>query len=311
MIIRGIDRLFINVPDLDKAIDFYHGDVGMDVVASGSLDQVMLGDLWGLDGNVTGRSACVKNAKQATAIELVELKPTPQESIRDGANTYDYGYFDVCYLVSSADKVEREFKSKGYRFYSDTYRYPTWPEGEEASEAFIYGPAREMVGIVELFNPPVTEDQKLDSDFWTILDMAQVVDSMEEALRFYGDALGLTLISDNAKLPPGFLDEVLHLPSGTRARIAMFNHPQSNGPTVELLETSAKGKALISSPKKLGIFMMAFESDNIQGEIEKVKGQGFKVISGPVEIQANLHGKLKAAHIEGPNKIRVELFQKV
>jgi len=57
--------------------------------------------------------------------------------------------------------------------------------------------------------------------------------------------------------------------------------------------------------------MMAFESDDMQGEIEKGKGKGFKVISGPVEIQTNLHGKLKAAHIEGPNKIRVELLHKV
>jgi len=91
------------------------------------------------------------------------------------------------------------------------------------------------MAIVELFNPPVTDDQKLDGDFWTILDMAQVVESIEEAFRFYGDALRLSFFSDNAKLPPGFLDEVLHLPSGTRSRIAMLDHPQSNGPVVQSL----------------------------------------------------------------------------
>ena len=311
MITSGIDRLFINVPDLEKAVEFYHGIVGMDVVARGALQQAMLADLWGLPSHTTGRSACVRNARQATAIELVELKPAPGESIRDNANTYDCGFFDVCYLVSSADKVERDLKSKGYRFFSDSYRYPTWPDGEEAIEGFIYGPAREMVAIVELFNPPVTDAQKLDGDFWTLFDMAQVVGSMEEAFRFYGDALGLTLISDNTRIPPGFLDEVLHLPPGTRARIAMFNHPQSNGPVVELLETSARGRALAASPEKLGIFMVAFESDDIQEDIRRVKEKGFKVISGPVETEANLHGKLVAADIEGPSTMRVELFQKI
>ena len=311
MIVSGIDRLFINVPDLAKALDFYHGIVGMKVVARGSLDSLILGNLWGLPKNVTGRSACVKNAKQPTAIELVELHPVPSEAARDNAKTYDYGLFDVSYIVSDAKKVERILKEKGYRFLTDPYRFPTWPGGIESTMGFVYGPAREAVGIVQLFNPLPSEEQQLDGDFWTMMDMAQIVESIEEATAFYRDALGLTVVLDNSVIPPGFFDTVLHLPKDTKPHVVLSTNPQSKGPVVETVEFSAKGKAILASPQKLGIFMIAFESSDLEDDLSKVRKQGFNVISGPVPAETSLHGKIKAADIEGPNKIRVELFQKV
>jgi hypothetical protein len=68
---------------------------------------------------------------------------------------------------------------------------------------------------------------------------------------------------------------------------------------------------LTSSPEKLGIFLVAFESDDLQADIARVKEKGFKVLSGPVEIQSNLHGKIKAAHVEGPSNIRAERPEKI
>jgi len=283
----------------------------MEVVASGSLDQAMLGDLWGLDGNVTGRSACMRNTKQTTAIELVELQPAPSEGARDKAKTYDYGLFDITYIVSDAKKVEQTLKGQGYRFLTDPYRFPTWPGGLESTMGFVYGPGGEAVGIVQMFNPLPSEDQQLAGDFWTMMDMAQIVESVDEAIVFYRDALGLAVVMDIREIHPGFFDSVLHLPKDTKPRIVQLNNPQSTGPVVETVEFSVKGKVIAASPQKLGIFMLAFESSDLEGDLARIKNKGFKVTSGPVQLETPLHGRVNAANVEGPSEISVELFQKV
>jgi len=311
MIISGIDRIFINVPDLEKGLGFYQDIVGMEVVTKVDIDYAILEDLWGLSRGIKGRSACLKNKKQPTLIELVELQPAPKESARDGRKTYDYGPFDVCFLVSDAMKVEKMLKKRGYQFLTRPTRYPPFPSGEEASEGFVYGPANELVAILQFFNPIPSDAQRLDGDFWTMLDVAQVVDDMDRAFSFYRDALGLVVLSDNTQVPAGFLDTALHLPQNTKPHMAMVNHLQSKGPAVELLDLSAKGEAIDSSPEKLGIFLISFESSDLDGDLSLVKGQGFRVISGPVQVEAPLHGKVKAAGVEGPSNIRVELFQKL
>lgn len=311
MILGGIDRLFINVPDLDKAIGFYHNVIGMDVVASGTLDKVMLGALWALDGNATGRSACMRNVKQPTAIELVELQPTPSVGARDNAKTYDYGLFDITYLVSDIKKVEQILKGAGYSFLTDPYRFPMWPGDLESAMGFVYGPGGEVVGIVQMFHPLPSEEQQLAGDFWTMMDMAQIVESVDETTSFYQDALGLSLISDHTKLPPGFLDPVLHLPKDTKPRIVCFNNPRSAGPVVETVELSVRGKGIAASPQKLGIFKLAFESSDLEDDLARIENKGYKVTGGPAKLGTPLHGTVIAADIEGPSEISVELFQQV
>jgi catechol 2,3-dioxygenase-like lactoylglutathione lyase family enzyme len=282
----------------------------MKIVAQGNLDPVILQKLWGLDNDVSGRTTFLRNSKQSTAIELVELKPRPTTKIRDHAATYDYGLFDVCYLVSGAETAANSLKKKGVKWLTEPYTYPPLWSGSEIIEGFAYGPAKEIIASVEYIKPPVANEKRLVGDWWAMMDMAQFVENMQKAMLFYRDALGLQVVSDTVP-PTGFFDEILHLPSDTATRIVLFNFPQSNDPVVEVLETSAKGKPLAASPGQIGIAMLAFESNALEADIAKVTEKGFQVLTGPVEVNSMLHGKIKAADVEGPSKIRVELFQKI
>ena len=309
MITSGIDRCFISVADMDKALAFYRNIIGLQVIAEGNLGSDILHTLWGLPNHVSGRSICLRNTRQLTSIELIQLKPIPVEASRDRASSYDYGLIDVCFLISNTTRVQKIFEKKGYGIFSPPYHYPPWPSGSDIIEGFNYGPSKEVIACVEYLKPPVVEQRRLDGDFWTMMDMAQIVDDMEKALVFYRDALGLQLVSD-ATLPPGFLDDVLRFPKNTKARIVLLNHPESNGPVVEILETSAKGKAMEQSPLEAGIFMLSFESNDLNSDIDRIKSKGFSILSGPADVKTALHSTVKAVDIGGPGKIRIELFQK-
>jgi catechol 2,3-dioxygenase-like lactoylglutathione lyase family enzyme len=308
MIISGIDRCIISVPDLENALTFYRDTVGMSEIAGGTVDNTVLHDLWGLPGNVTAQSAILRNKKQPTALELVEFDPTPTTSARDGAAVYDYGFFNVIYLVPDAEKIRKIVDGLGYKWLTKPYHYPPMWSGSRVIEAWFYGPAREVVAVIEYVHPPLAEERRLDGDWWTFFSMAQFVEDMEQGVSFYRDALGLKLISDSTP-DPGFLDEPLHLPDNTELRVCLFNHADSNGSILEVVQTSAKGKRIPSTVNQLGIIMLTFESDNLEVDLAAISSGGFTVLSGPVQVETSLHGKVIASIVEGPGRTHIELFQ--
>lgn len=312
MIVSGIDRLFINVPDLSKSLDYFENMVGMRVVAEGPLDKAITQQLWQLPADTSGRSVCLRNSKQPTAIELVEIKPTPRESSRDKAKGYDYGYFDVAYGVADAGKAEKAILDLGYTFFGGPLKYhidkPN-SEGVDVIEGLAYGPGKAIVAILEFLKPPLPDEFKQSGNFWNMFDMAQIIESAETGIKFYRDILGLSLITD-VNISPDIAESLLHAPKSSKVRLMGFNNPKSKGPQVEILEFSTKGRALNASAKTLGIFMLSLESNDLNGELSALNRNGFKTISGPVSVNATLHGKVLVADVEGPSKLRVELFQK-
>jgi catechol 2,3-dioxygenase-like lactoylglutathione lyase family enzyme len=144
-----------------------------------------------------------------------------------------------------------------------------------------------------------------------IVDSAQMVEDIDEAIRFYRDILGLKLEGDY-KLPRGLVDEVLVLPPETDVRMAFFNKEGSKAPLVEFLEYSLKGKSLapVAKPPNLGIFMISFETDDLSGLMEKFNEEKIKILTGPVEMELAPHGKIQTIIAEGPGKVMVEFYEK-
>ena len=67
------------------------------------------------------------------------------------------------------------------------------------------------------------------------------------------------------------------------------------------------------SPKKVGgptphneIYHLGFETDDLLGEVEKMKARGVKIVQGPVHNP----GQRPYAFAEGPDGIHIELIQR-
>jgi len=317
MITTGIERILISVRDMDESLAFYRDEVGMQVVADQNLDPAKIQQLWNLSKGTKARAVFLKNEEQSTLLELIEFKPHSGRAIREGAQIRDYGIYDIALLVKDLDKTHRDLIGKGFKFISPPIRWV--PRASfvpfDSSEAILNGPNDMPIALMELWGEGHPEVKK--GNYGMIVDSAQMVEDIEEVIRFYRDILGLTLQGDH-KLPRGQVDELLKLPPGTDVRIAFFNKEGffnkevSSGPLVECISYSIKAKSLaaVAKPPNLGVFMIAFETDDLSGLMEKFKEEKIKVLSGPVEMESGPHGKINTIIGEGPSKVMVEFFEK-
>jgi hypothetical protein len=142
-----------------------------------------------------------------------------------------------------------------------------------------------------------------------MLDSAQFVEDMDKVIKFYGDILGFNKIFDQV-LPMGLVDEVIKVPSGTEVRMVIFHKTGSNTPIFEFLQCSIKGEYLSAKPPNLGIFAISLESNDLSGLTNKIVKEGFQILSGPVKLKVGTHGKISTITVEGPNKEKLEFFEK-
>jgi len=306
MITSGIERIIISVRDMDESLAFYRDWVGMKVVIDQHLEPDMIQHLGNLYEGTKARAVFLKNEEQSTLLELIEFRPHSGRMIREEAKPWDYGIYDIAFLVRDLDKTYNNLIKKGFTFLSPPITYP-FPFG--VKEAILIGPNEMPIAHIEIVSSPKPE---IKEDYGKIVDSAQMVEDMDEVIRFYKDILGLTPQGDY-KLPRGLVDEVLTLPPGTDVRIAFFNKEGSEGPLVEFLKFSLKGKSLtsVAKPPNLGIFMISFETDDLSRLIEKFKREKVEIISGPVEMDVAQQGRIKTITVEGPSKVKIEFFEKV
>jgi catechol 2,3-dioxygenase-like lactoylglutathione lyase family enzyme len=308
MIATGIEKIVISVGNMDESLAFYRDQVGMKVVAEQRPEPEMIQKLWGLSLGTEAHAVFLKNEEQSTLLELIEFQPNSGKTIRGGAQPWDYGIYDIAFLVRDLEQTYKDLVGKGFKFLSPPIPYsPDWVP-YDAKENILIGPNEMPIALIELVNAPPSQ---FKGAYGKIVDSAQAVENMDEVIRFYGDILGLSLMGD-MKLPRGLIDEVLMIPEETDVRIAFFNKEGSEGPLVEFLEYSCKGKSLASAakPPNLGIFMISFETDDLSGLIEKFNKENVKIVSGPIEMEVGPHGMVKTIVVEGPSKAMIEFIEK-
>jgi len=308
MVTSGIERILISVKDMNESLAFYRDWVGMKIVADQTLDFKKIQLLWNLSSETKARAVFLKNEEQSTMLELIEFQPHSERTIREESKPWDFGIYDIAFLVKDLEKTYDVLIKKGFTFVSPPVPYsPEWVPFN-VKEAILIGPNEMPIAHIEIVG---AQKPEFKGDYGKIIDSAQIVEDMDEVIRFYRDILGLALQGDY-KLPRGLVDDVLTLPSGTDSRIAFFNKEGSEGPLVEFLELSLKGKSLapVAKPPNLGIFAISFETDDLSGLIEKFNQEKIRIISGPIEMEIAPHGMLDTIIVEGPSEVMVEFFRK-
>ncbi len=307
MIKNGIARILIGVRDLSESVEFYRDNFGMSVVADYPLNSATINQLWNLPPGTTGHSVSLKNDEQTTLLELIEFKPNSGKFIRTGGNTTDYGLFTIAFRAKDVDAAYNRFKQQGYKFICPpiTYTFSLGPV--TVKEAIMVGPNETPIVFIERLSEPIPE---VKGDFGVMLDASQVVADMEEVTKLYGDILGLTTIFDQV-LPQGMIDDILNLPTGTESRMAFITQPGSKTPVLEFIQSSVQGKDLsdLAQPPNLGIFAIAFATDNLAALIEKLQNHGIKILSGPIEISISDRESANAIVVEGPNGVNLQFFE--
>lgn len=115
--IHGIDHTALSVPDMDKAIEFYHGVLGFEVEMNAGWPSgaKILDDLVGLP-NSASKVAMLRLG--TTRIELFQYQ-NPQGMPQDPDRPVcDHGIIHICLSVSDIEDEYRRLSEAGVRFNS-------------------------------------------------------------------------------------------------------------------------------------------------------------------------------------------------
>jgi catechol 2,3-dioxygenase-like lactoylglutathione lyase family enzyme len=293
---------------MDESLAFFRDFVGMSVVGENRLDSSILQKIWALPDDATAKVVFLKMEEQPTLLELIQFKPHSGKHIRDNAKNWDYGIFDVAFTVRDLEKTFKILTEKGYSFPTPPTPYtPTFSPGLKVLYSICMGPNKMPIPHFQYLEPAPPVMKK---DYGRIVDSAQIVEDMDEALRFYRDILKLAVLSD-APFPAGLLDELLGLPAGTEGRIVLLNMNESQSPLVELIQLSEKGTSLADRavPQNIGVFMIAFETKQLDELHTKLKTEGYKILTAPTEVELSPYGRIRLIIVEGPSMVNVEFFE--
>jgi hypothetical protein len=93
--------------------------------------------------------------------------------------------------------------------------------------------------------------------------------------------------------------------------MAFLLMPPTATPAVELIRCTPPGKSLEQAicPNNLGLYAMAFKVEDLEALMTKVRASGHKILTGPVEMEIPVHGRIRAAVVSGPNQALLEFFE--
>jgi len=305
MTTSGIMRMVISVKDMDESVAYYRDVLEMSVVNRDVLKSRQLCSLYGLDEGAAAEVAILKNDVQPTILELIQFTPNTGRYIREGTRPYDFGLFDVALRTRNAAEAQERIRSRGYKVQCPAVEYTADWAKVTVKEAVVIGPDEVPNALIER----VTNPTPIDGLFGEFTDNAQVVEDMEEAIRFYSDTLGLPKVFDMV-LPKNLVNEIVGIPRDEEVRMTMFVKDKT--PLVECLEYSIKGKTLapVARPANLGLFMIAFETDDLAAQMEKVRENGFNILAGPIDVPDVAFSHVRSITVSGPSGIMIELYQR-
>jgi len=306
MIVNGLDRILVSVADMDESIKFYRDKMAMEIVGEQKLSKTLLQELWHLPKETEARAVFLHKGDRPTLIELVEFTPKSKAYIRpDGSDNFNYGLYDIGFRVADMEKSYDILKSE-YTFINPpkTYKAP-WTD-VTVKEVVMITPDRVRNAFMQSGTTTV------DGDFGLITTNAHFTEDIDAANKFYSDVLGYKIVFDKT-MPDGLVNSILGIPEGCAPRISMAFKPGSKAPVPEFIDCGLKGTNVNerSGPTDIGMFSVAYEVEDIDSVLAKVKENENKLLSETLEIYIPTIGKIKTVMVEGPDKVKHELYQRV
>ncbi len=232
-VVRAVGPIGMTVADADRSIDFYSRVLGFEKVSDV--------EVWGrefeqLQGVFGLRMRVVRMRLGDESIELTEYLAPKGRPMPPDSRGNDRWFQHVAIIVSDMDRAYARLREHRVQHASPApQRLPDWNPTAGGIRAFYF---RDPDGhfLEFLWFPAGKGDAKwhgaTDRLFLGIDHTAIVVGDTASSLRFYRDALGLTVAGESENYGPE--QEWLNNVFGARLRITTLR--ASTGPGVELLE---------------------------------------------------------------------------
>ncbi len=304
---QGIMRISVSASDLATTKAFFDDVMEMNFVAEGELDKETVKALYGMDA--TAKYAMYQNNLQNTLVQVMEFDPKPTKKAREGFNVWDGGYFDIAYRCQDNDQAYARFTEMGYEFPTPPYRYVTSWSNSEVLEAVMYGPDNIPIALMG----KTKSTPAFEGTFRNMPDSVLIVDSIEEADKYYVDTLGVTKVFDMV-LEEGLVEPIFNLEGNAQIHMTMYMGADAATPVIEIISFEALDGVSITEKGGVlgdyaGKFSTCYQVENLEEAIAKHEANGFGKYAEVAEYELAPYGKVRSVLVYGPSKALVELFE--
>lgn len=303
----GIMRISVSASDLATTKAFFDDVMEMDFVAEGELDKETVKALYNMDA--TAKYAMYKNGLQDTLVQVLEFDPKPTKKAREGFNVWDGGYYDIAYRCQDNDEAYAKFSSMGYEFPTPPYRYVTSWSNSEVLEAVMFGPDNIPIALMG----KTKSTPEFEGTFRNMPDSVLIVDSIEEADKYYVETLGVQKVFDMV-LEEGLVEPIFNLEGNAQIHMTMYMGTNLATPVIEIISFEALDSVSITEKGGVlgdyaGKFATCYQVENLEEAIAKHEANGFPKYAEIAEYELAPYGKVRSVLVKGPSQALVELFE--
>ena len=304
---QGILRISVSASDLEVTKNFFDEVMEMNFVAEGELTKETVKSLYGMDA--TAKYAMYKNDLQNTLVQVLEFDPKPTKKAREGFAVQDGGYFDIAYRCQDNDEAYAKFSAMGYEFPTPPYRYVTSWSNAEVLEAVMYGPDNMPIALMG----KTASTPAFEGTFRNMPDSVLIVESIEEADKYYVDTLGVSKVFDMV-LEGGLVEPIFNLEGNAQIHMTMYMGTDAATPVIEIISFEALDSVSITEKGGVlgdyaGKFATCFEVENIEEAVAKHEANGFAKYGEITEYELAPYGKVRSCVVHGPSKALMELYE--
>lgn len=315
---RGLRAVTLSVGDLEAALRLYEGLLGMRVRASWEEGYGGLFRICGFDAQLRARAAWLESPGASEgAIRLLQFVPAPSASVTDGARPYDHGLVkNLDFFTDDVEGAYARFTSAGHRFLSPPVTYSVgWGGAVQATEAHLPTGDGVKLALAKLTGAPrpAFGAATRESRFTEIAAATQVVADFSRAQAFYVEAFDCVPSAETVVDDPGLV-AALHLPPGTRLRLAFIGPPQAVGGKVGLVAyegdgvKDARSLAALTDPPRRGALALSLAVEDTDHAHARALVAGASEVCAPVDRDLPPFGEVRASSVRSPDGILHELL---
>jgi len=185
--IGALKQAMISVDQFELSVAFYKNIIGFEVILESDIQADMVARLWHLPEGTTAEVVVLsKPGIQWGQLRLVKFSPKSKTIIREKANNWDPGIFDIAFLGEDATQTHGILKQEGIGC-SEIGVYDI-PDYENMRLREILAKGLDGVAIAFLHYDPPYKPKNLE-EFSEVLHSVVIVADMQRSLRFYRDLL--------------------------------------------------------------------------------------------------------------------------
>lgn len=295
------------VPNLEKSIEFYHGGLGLEVVAPPApltpANSTLVQKAVASNPAARARSATMSLPGSNFQLMLIEFSGIEGKPFKQ--HLYDPGVTRLSIQVRDIDKAFERVKDRGIEV-PTTSAGPVYTQRprNNTRAVMMNDPDGFVFEFVQSGAPPQTDVPESSNIYNARSSLA--FESMEKSIPFYRDILGFTLNG-----PPAFInDAVLALEGTPRAKVrsAPAMPPGSNNMWVLWEFNDIERTKHVPNVHDAGASALSLQVENLDGLLKAVRRAGLPVESPggeSVPLDKGHHGAL----VRSPDGLLIELFE--